>query len=55
MVLDPSVYELEVCRRSAEGRLLPWCDRECLLLDALVLSLMVAAFKLLRALYSSAS
>ena len=54
-MLDPSVYELEVCRRSAEGRLLPWCDRECLLVDALAVSLMVAAFRLLRALCSSLS
>ena len=54
-MLDPSVYEPEVYRRSAEGRLLPWCDRECLLVDALAVSFRVAAFKVLRALYSSAS
>ena len=55
MVLDPSVYELEVCRRSTEGRLLPWCERECFLVESLAVSLRVAAFRLLRALFSSAS
>ena len=54
-MLDPSVYEAEVCRRSTDGRLLPWCDRECFEVDALVLSLRVAALRLLRVFFSSSS
>ena len=52
IVLPSCLDEPLVCRRSVEGRLLPWCDRECFREDAMLLSSRVAAFRLLRLFFS---